>query len=139
MANSCSLIITDDDADDAMLLKDSLVAGSFRGKIEMAENGEVLLAMLKGNGTRPYLPDLILLDLNMPLVNGYDVLKELKDNQQLQSIPTVVITSSHNKKDEALCVELGCRAFFRKPYNLKGFNELANEIVGMMRKANSFC
>ena len=75
------------------------------------------------------LPNLILLDLNMPIKDGYETLKDLKQDKQLQTIPVMVLTSSTKPADENVCYQLGCEYFHRKPITLSEYSDLATLIA----------
>ncbi|HEY3404156.1 MAG TPA: response regulator, partial [Ohtaekwangia sp.] len=75
-------------------------------------NGRELLDFLD---TSLILPDLILLDINMPVMNGRACLKEIKRDPRLKHIPVVIFTTSKNEQDRQLCIELGATDFLLKP------------------------
>jgi two-component system, chemotaxis family, response regulator Rcp1 len=76
----------------------------------------------------PWRPDLILLDLNLPKVNGREVLAFLKQHEDLRDIPTVVLTSSHSARDQGSCSELGADAYLIKPMTLQELLDMMKEI-----------
>ena len=99
------------------------VAGDFR--LYQVKDGEQALLFLRRSGNYPDAPrpDLVLLNLNMPRVTGYDVLEVMKDDAALRDIPTVVFSSSGLDRDKALCLALGARDFVTKPM---GFDEFVD-------------
>lgn len=74
-------------------------------------------------------PDVILLDLGLPRISGYEALKQLKQDPAHASIPIVVLTTSCNPLDAEQCKELGANAFFSKPRNLKGYEDLTHQLL----------
>ena len=98
------------------------------------ENGVELLKYLKETGAT--LPKLILLDLNMPLKDGYQALAEIKQDEVLRSIPVVILTSSSKPEDEPICFNLGAEQFFRKPLSMDEYDELASGLLQFIGKAS---
>lgn len=120
-------LIAEDDEDDRFLL-----AEAFK-KIEsvnfdFVENGKELINYLNNKQTPP---SLILLDLNMPVMNGWEALKIICKDPELSKIPVVVLTTSRDKADQGFCKKYGAKAFITKP---SGFEAL----VDMLRSA-TFC
>jgi CheY-like chemotaxis protein len=81
-----------------------------------AENGLIALEFLTENQTE--LPDFSLLDLNMPIMNGIEFLKEIKKNENLNSIPVIIHTTSFNPIDIKMCQELGISGYFVKELDM---------------------
>ena len=94
-----AILIADDDADDRMLISDALRESRVSNDLHFVENGEELLDYLRNRGKfsdalKFPRPGLILLDLNMPKMDGREALKEIKETPELKSIPVVVLTTS---------------------------------------------
>jgi CheY-like chemotaxis protein len=106
------LLMADDDKDDCMLANEALNASRAKGTIYFVNDGVELMKYLS-LATR--LPALILLDLNMPLKDGYQALKEIKSNPALQTIPVVVLTTSKDENDLNYCRKAGANSFITKP------------------------
>jgi len=81
-------------------------------KIIEANNGEEALEILKG---RDVIPDIIVLDLNMPKINGIEFLTILKEDEVLKYIPAIILTTSNNHKDVMECYRLGIAGYIIKP------------------------
>lgn len=101
MRNGSPLLIVEDNETDIMCLKKALEKSGIGKTIVTASNGEEALAFLRGDspeqGTR--IPNLILLDLNMPIMNGFEFLEVVKSDARLKAIPVVVLTSSTSRVD----------------------------------------
>ena len=121
--------LVDDDIDDLEIMHEALVLNSYKGPVKTASNGLDFLKDLM-DSDNPQKPDVVLLDLNMPLKDGFVVLEEMMQNSSLQSIPVIVLTASANANDEIRCFELGCRFFFRKPHYMRDYGP----IVTMVKK-----
>jgi CheY-like chemotaxis protein len=133
--NLITLFITDDDADDREFLTHALSEKGFDGALQVFANGEELLKSIYQDGMSRQ--GLILLDLNMPVKNGYETLKELRQRKESEAIPVIVITSSSKTEDERYCYELGCNNFLLKPLSVAGYERLAEEIISFAEKQYS--
>lgn len=113
------ILLADDDDDDVMLIKSALVESGIEHFVNTVNNGEALLNYLhRTNGyniENAPLPDIIILDLNMPRKDGREALKEIKDTPGLKRIPVLVFSTTKSKEDIAKCYEYGANSFITKP------------------------
>lgn len=114
------ILMADDDVDDRLLVKEALSEAAVPHRLLFAEDGQVLLECLRGSGTfadrtDAPRPELILLDLNMPLKDGREVLREIRSDPVLRRIPVVVFTTSKADADVRQMYELGANSFVTKP------------------------
>jgi CheY-like chemotaxis protein len=122
---SITILAAEDDADDRMLLKDAFDENKLANDLRFVENGEELLQYLNKQGAfappahAPY-PGLILLDLNMPRMDGREVLHLIKNDQQHRRVPVVVLTTSKAEEDILRSYNLGVSSFITKPVTFKG-------------------
>ena len=133
---SISILIADDDADDRMLIEDAFRESRLSNPLAFVENGEELLHYLRGEGkfvdrSPDKLPRLILLDLNMPKMDGRTALKHLKADPELRRIPVVVLTTSKAEEDILRTYDLGVSSFITKPVTFQG-------LVDVVRALNSY-
>jgi CheY-like chemotaxis protein len=117
---SVTILIADDDAEDRMLAEDALRESRLVNDIRLVENGEELLDYLhhRGQYSNPDdspRPGLILLDLNMPRLDGREALQEIKSDPELRRIPVVVLTTSKAEEDIYQSYDLGVNSFITKP------------------------
>ena len=125
------ILMVDDDEDDRLLARDALAESQIEGQMHFVENGEELLDYL-GHRGRFATPDsaprpgLILLDLNMPLKDGREALREIKNDPDLRRIPVVVLTTSKADTDIGAIYELGANSFISKPFQFEA-------LIGVMR------
>jgi CheY-like chemotaxis protein len=126
MRDTYSILIVDDDADDREILRDAFMAHNNRPQYVFLEDGESLLNYLYENESA--LPSLILMDLNMPGMDGREALKEIKTNEKLQHIPTVIFTTSSSQRDKQITYRLGANCFITKPDTFNKLMELASSI-----------
>ncbi|MCU0770874.1 MAG: response regulator [Verrucomicrobia bacterium] len=114
------ILMADDDVDDRLLVREALAEAAVPHHLLFAEDGQMLLDYLKGTGSYANQPDaprpeLILLDLNMPLKDGREVLREIRSDAVLRRIPVVVFTTSRADTDIHQMYELGANSFVTKP------------------------
>jgi CheY-like chemotaxis protein len=114
------ILVADDDEDDCLLIRDALVDIGLDREVRFVSDGIELMAFLENCGRQgsqgcARLPDLIVLDLNMPRKGGREVLKEIRVNSRFNKIPIVVLTTSEEPRDIALCSSLGAKLFITKP------------------------
>lgn len=110
--NSLNILLIEDDMIEVMKLNRVTQSLKLKHTIIEANNGEDALKLLEKKDT---LPDIILLDLNMPKINGVEFLKILKADDRLQYIPTIVLTTSNNQRDLVECYKAGIAGYVLKP------------------------
>lgn len=112
------ILIVEDSADDFEATKRAFSRANLRNTIVRAETAEEALAYLRSDtATRP---GLILLDLNLPGLDGRRTLEIIKRDAALKSIPVVVLTTSDDERDIAACYELGANTYIQKPVDFDG-------------------
>ena len=116
------IFLVDDDEDDQFLFKEALELIDPALQCETAYNGKIALEMLKANASHP---DLIFLDLNMPIMNGFDLLIHIKKDISLSKIPIGVFSTSNNLRDKELTKDSGALFFITKPSD---FQELVKKL-----------
>lgn len=111
------IIVAEDDADDRLLIRDAFAEGGCHCRLAFVHDGNELLAHLKGLAVSrdAVMPDLILLDLNMPGRDGRATLRALKADPATSHIPAIVLTTSHQREDVASCYALGASSYIVKP------------------------
>jgi CheY-like chemotaxis protein len=107
-----NILFVEDDAIEVMMFNRVLQKIGLNHRLIEACNGENALEILKA---KEVIPDIILLDLNMPKLNGIDFLKILKNDEQLNHIPTIIFTTSNNHRDIAECYKIGIAGYVIKP------------------------
>ncbi len=128
------ILMADDDDDDRLLARDALSESRIGGALRFVENGEELMDYLcrrgkyQDSGKAPR-PGLILLDLNMPLKDGREALKEIKSDPDLKRIPVVVLTTSKADTDVGAIYELGANSFIPKPFQFDALVSVMKSIA----------
>ena len=116
------ILYADDDIDDRTWFNDACKAASQSWQIHFVETGHQVMEYLKEE-QKPQ-PSLIMLDLNMPGMDGRQTLKQLKEDHQLKHIPVVMVTTSINRIDKEVCRKLGASLLVAKPHKLGEWQEL---------------
>lgn len=127
------IIIAEDDPDDRLLMEDALIEARLANGIKFVEDGVELLEYLRGTGryhdmTEKFLPGLVMLDLNMPRMNGREVLKEIKEDPVLRRVPVVVLTTSKAEEDIFRTYDLGVNSFITKPMTFETMVDVMRSI-----------
>jgi CheY-like chemotaxis protein len=134
-----TILMADDDPDDFFLAKDALKQSGLVADFRLVLDGEELMDYLLRRGKYVHdrdtpMPDLILLDLNMPKKDGREALLEIKKNNDLCRIPVVVLTTSKREKDVSYCSQLGASLFMTKPATFGALVELMRRVREMVSK-----
>lgn len=113
-----NVLLIEDDTIEVMKLNRTITKLKLNHKIVIANNGEEALKTLKFDN---FLPDIILLDLNMPKMNGIEFLSILKSDENLRHIPAVILTTSKNQKDLLECYKIGIAGYVLKPLKYEDY------------------
>jgi CheY-like chemotaxis protein len=129
-SNAIEVLLIEDNPGDVRLISETLKDSKLLLRIRCAYNGSEALAMLQQQGSYVDhdLPDLILLDLNLPQMSGHEILRQLKTNDTLKRIPVVILTSSAAEADIVKAYDLHANCYITKPVNLNSFIEVVNSI-----------
>jgi chemotaxis family two-component system response regulator Rcp1 len=124
------LLLVEDSPGDVRLTVEAFRASAADIKMHVASDGVEALRFLKrqGNHENAPRPDLILLDLNLPKMDGREVLAQIKADETLKSIPTVILTTSGAESDIAASYKLQANCYLRKPVELDAFEGLVKSI-----------
>ena len=126
-----TILLLEDDPGDQKLIKNSLQHQKIGNNIfisETAEEGIEYLAGSKAGDVEQPKPDLILLDLNMPGMGGKEFLKHIKADDELDTIPVVVLTTSDSEQDIIESYKLHASGYVKKPVTLDGFEQVMREL-----------
>ena len=124
-----NVYLADDDADDRLLFEEALMEVSEDVALTTAKNGEQLMTFL-GNAV-PAPPDLIFIDLNMPLKNGFECLDEIKQNEKYHDIPVVIFSTSCQKEAIDQVYNRGANYYICKPDSFQKLKTLLNRVLAL--------
>ena len=123
-------LLVEDDDDHAMLVERTLNRGQHQAELTRVPDGDSALKYLRGE--REYegvtLPDVVLLDLNLPLKSGLEILREMKQDSRLKMIPVVVMTSSEAKVDQVAAYENHVNSYLVKPMDFDQYRKMVNDL-----------
>lgn len=125
-----SVLLVEDNPDDIFITKRAHKKAKIKGPLYVVKNGEEALRFLfkKEEYKDSPTPSLILLDLKMPKVNGFEVLEKIKNNDSLKRIPVIVFTSSDQVEDIERAYKLGCNSYIEKKTRFEDYIEIMAEI-----------
>ncbi|MFC0101103.1 response regulator [Micromonospora marina] len=124
------ILVVDDDPGDVLMIEEALADSDVDKVIEVVADGQEAMEFLRREGrhTEAQRPDMILLDLNMPRMDGRQVLGEVKGDESLRTIPIVVLTTSNADTDVVSSYTLQANAYVTKPIDLDDFNDVVRRI-----------
>lgn len=126
--NIINILIAEDDEDDYTLIIDSIKSSQKNCQVNWVRDGEELIKYLNSTSDHEVgnknVPDIILLDLNMPKKDGREALEEIKTHSKFKNIPVIVLTTSQAKMDIQKVYDLGANSFIQKPFKYADFSSM---------------
>ncbi len=126
------ILLVDDNDDDVYLTQEAFSAASLKVNLQRVDNGEKCLQYLRKQA--PYegavAPDLILLDMHMPVMDGYEVMAEILKDETLHHLPVVVLTTSYEAADIKKMYGLRCSSYITKPVDFESFAKAIGQMAG---------
>lgn len=126
------ILLVDDNEDDVFLTREAFDAASLRVNLHHVDNGEKCLQYLRKQGVYADvpMPDLILLDMHMPVMDGHEVLSEIVKDEKLCHLPVVVLTTSYEAADVQKMYGLRCNSYITKPVDFESFVKVISQLAG---------
>ena len=131
---STHILFSDDDTDDALLFTQAADLLTSPILLSFAEDGEQLMRYL----AKEMLPDMIFLDLNMPVKNGFECLQEIRDDKKLDWLPVIVYTTSDSQSDIDACYNLRANLYVVKPTSFESIIKTLKKILSIDFKKQAF-
>jgi CheY-like chemotaxis protein len=125
-----NILLIEDDTIEVMKFNRVLSTININQKVVEANNGEEALTILK---VKEFIPDIIVLDLNMPKMNGIEFISILKADEYLKYIPAIILTTSNNRKDVLECYRIGIAGYLIKPLKYKDYESLITRLIEYWR------
>lgn len=124
------ILLVEDDPDHEALTIRALKKANIANNIKVARDGEEAITLLFGSENQPstYMPQVILLDLKLPKVDGLEVLRRIRESEQHRMLPVVILTSSDEESDVVRSYKLGVNSYIRKPVNFSDFAEATRQL-----------
>ena len=127
-----TILLAEDDPGHARLIQKNLQRSKISNDIIHVNNGQDAINYLFGQGEYTEknitLPLLVLLDLNMPVLDGYQVLERIKAHERTKRIPVIVLTTTDDLCEISRCYDLGCNAYLTKPVDYEQFSDVIRKI-----------
>lgn len=123
------IYIVDDDEDDLFFIKSSVLNNIPGCTVKCFTNGKLLVDCLKSG--KENLPVFIIMDLNMPVLNGKETMMHLRDHKLASNTPVVIFSTSNNPHEKKTCLEYGAKAYYSKPASVHVYDEI---IQGLRNK-----
>lgn len=126
------ILLVEDNEDDVYLTREAFEAARLRVNLHHVNNGEKCLQFLRNQGSYADVPspDLILLDMNMPVMDGHDVLSAMVADDALRHLPVVVLTTSYEAADIQKMYALRCNSYITKPVDFENFVDVIGKLAG---------
>jgi two-component system, response regulator len=127
------ILLVEDNADDVLLTERALKKSHILNQLAVATDGEEALDYLFGTGNwagrdMNIMPEVVLLDINLPKIDGLEVLRRMRADNRTKLLPVVILTSSKEQKDLIDGYALGANSYIRKPVNFKQFTEAISQL-----------
>jgi CheY-like chemotaxis protein len=127
------VLLAEDNPGDTYLIHAALSQDGIPFQLLVVEDGDAALAFLHGITARTRVPDVIVLDLNLPRHDGREILCMIRQTPGLQHVPVAVLTSSDSPRDREELLSMGASCYWRKPTNLDEFLGLGTQIVSLRK------
>ncbi len=127
-AQAVTIVMVEDDEGHARLIEKNLKRAGVFNEVRHFLNGTAALDFLVGDSRPENRPLLVLLDLNLPDMSGFDILAKLKADAQLRSMPVIVLTTTDDEREIRRCYELGCSVYITKPVNYETFAQAVRQL-----------
>ncbi len=129
LSKTVTILLVEDDEGHAMLVQMNLRDAGISNPIEHIDNGRTALEYLQRLTTNEQpAPLIVLLDLNLPEIDGYTILAQLKSDPKTHKVPVVILTSTDDPGEINRCYELGCNMFLRKPVDYSSFTHAIRQL-----------
>jgi len=130
MLREYPILLVEDNQDDIVITRRAMTKGRIRNKLYIVHDGEEAIEFFRKKGRHKDAPTpaLVLLDLKMPKLDGFEVLREIKRDDELKTIPVIVLTSSGSDADIERAYKLGCNNYIVKPVSFENFIKTVVEI-----------
>ena len=127
-----TILLAEDDPGHARLIEKNLRRSNVTNSIVKVSDGQQVIDYLFSTGqyagSKPASPLLMLLDLNMPVLDGFQVLKRMKADERTKRIPVIILTTTDDTREVSRCYELGCSVYVTKPVDYAQFTDAIRKI-----------
>jgi two-component system, chemotaxis family, response regulator Rcp1 len=121
------ILLVEDNPGDARLVEEGLRESNIPCELRVAKDGREALRLLKQDVDNTW-PDLVLLDLNLPMINGHEVLKEIRSDTKIAALPVIIMSSSNTDEDIRKAYKGHANCYVQKPRDLNGYFRIVSDI-----------
>lgn len=132
-----TILHVEDDPAHAHLVRKNLKRSEYPGNVINFEDGRQIIDFLNKKESGEYYPFVILLDLNLPGIDGFEVLKTVKDDKDTMRIPVIVLSTNGEKSEVDSCYEKGANFYVRKPFDYSEFSAAVRKIAALFELIES--
>jgi CheY-like chemotaxis protein len=118
-----TILVVDDDEGHAILIRENLEAAGLNNPIQHFRDGQAVLDFFGGLPRGSHQSYLVLLDIRMPKIDGIEVLRRIKNDEELCKLPVIMLTTTDDSREVERCYELGCSVYIQKPVDYERFAE----------------
>jgi len=136
VTTTSKILYADDDSDDRFFMNECILSNGVNANMVYVSNGREAISYIEH--TPGPLPSLVILDLNMPKMNGKETLRYLKKHPRYQSIPVIILSTSENKEEMEACRAQGALSYFVKPAKMAGYNAIVQACLPYIRPAENW-
>jgi len=125
------ILLAEDNEGDIMLMEEAIVFAKIQIKLSVVKDGKAVMEFLNKEGKyhNTNLPDLLILDINLPKKNGHEVLKYMKEHRSFKYIPVTIFTTSSSQRDIKLCYDNHANCFITKPSDINDFLRVVASLI----------
>ncbi len=128
MSRNRVILLVEDNEDDVELTLRAFARSDLAPEIAVVRDGAAAVDYLLHRGAGAEVPEVVLLDLKLPRLDGFEVLRRLRADERTRRVPVVILTSSDEEQDLAACYDLGANSFVRKPVDFARFLDAARQL-----------
>lgn len=132
MADNTTIFVVDDDSEDRLILNEFFEDIGIADRIEYFENGEKAITSLYNTSDFSALPRLVVMDLNMPILNGTQALLMIKRDSRLKHIPVIILSTSDNEEEKRKCLSYGAVDYLVKPMSFDEGREIVERFASYL-------
>lgn len=130
---NCKILVGEDDFEDQLILEDYFRDNGLYDGVSFATNGKKVIEFLEKINPETDLPRLVILDLNMPILNGTQALYQIKQHPRFSSIPVIIYSTSNNEHEKRKCLSFGAEDYLVKPMTFDEGHEIVRRFIEYLK------
>lgn len=122
------ILLVEDDPGHARLIEKGLRRSGINNPLKILDDGQKAIDYLFSDDREKHIPLLVLLDLNLPILDGYEVLQRMKADESLRRVPVIILTTTDDLREVSKCYTLGCNVYITKPVEYGEFSDALKKL-----------